>query len=293
MSVQVAVKSEDDIGENPLWNPYEDRLYWCDLPDGELYRYNLRTEEHTRIYDTDFIGGFVIHSDRSLLIFEGNSRITLWKEGDVRRTMDIDLPAERNDYIFNEACADPEGRVLFGVRYADERFGSLYRLGRDGDVVRIIETVENPNGLGFSPGCSTLYVTETGPTHPRILAYDYDRENGEIHNRTVFKRFEDAETHGLPDGLAVDQDGTIYSARAHGGMISRFKKDGTPIGEITVPVRYVTSIAFGGTESETIFVTTGGGTEKETYGKLAGSLFVGEIDAKGVDDNISRFEFPD
>ena len=35
-----------ETGENPLWHPIERRLYWCDIPNGRLFRYDPATGAH-------------------------------------------------------------------------------------------------------------------------------------------------------------------------------------------------------------------------------------------------------
>ena len=38
-------------GEGPLWHPMESRLYWADIPEGRLFRYNPYTRVHEQIYE--------------------------------------------------------------------------------------------------------------------------------------------------------------------------------------------------------------------------------------------------
>jgi sugar lactone lactonase YvrE len=39
-----------ETGENPLWHPIERRLYWCDIPNGRLFRYDPATGTHEQCY---------------------------------------------------------------------------------------------------------------------------------------------------------------------------------------------------------------------------------------------------
>ena len=56
-------------GENPLWHPLEKRLYWCDIPNGRIFRYDPASGVHERCYEGRVVGGFTIQTDGSLLLF--------------------------------------------------------------------------------------------------------------------------------------------------------------------------------------------------------------------------------
>jgi sugar lactone lactonase YvrE len=81
------------------------------------------------------------------------------------------------------------------------------------------------------------------------IIYAYDYVDGEITNRRVFARGQD---HGLlpntfPDGLAIDSEGGIWTARWQGGRVSRYNPQGQIDFEIELPTAIVpTSCCFGG-----------------------------------------------
>ena len=35
-----------ETGEGPLWHAAEQRVYWCDIPRGRLFRYEPATGKH-------------------------------------------------------------------------------------------------------------------------------------------------------------------------------------------------------------------------------------------------------
>jgi len=49
-------------GEGPLWHPDDELLYWVDIPNGLLYRYDPNRAVHERCYRTDTIGGFTVQA---------------------------------------------------------------------------------------------------------------------------------------------------------------------------------------------------------------------------------------
>jgi sugar lactone lactonase YvrE len=56
-------------GEGPLWHAQERRLYWVDIPQGRMFRYDPATGQHEQCYQGRPIGGFTIQADGALLLF--------------------------------------------------------------------------------------------------------------------------------------------------------------------------------------------------------------------------------
>ena len=57
------------VGENPLWHPLEQRLYWTDLFGGKLFRYTPATGVHEQCHTGTPVGGFTIQADGALLLW--------------------------------------------------------------------------------------------------------------------------------------------------------------------------------------------------------------------------------
>ena len=75
--------------------------------------------------------------------------------------------------------------------------------------------------------------------------------------------------------MCVDSEGMLWVAHWGGYCVSRWNPEtGKKIGEVKVPAPCVTSCCFGGTNMDTLFITTARGGEKErTDYPLSGSLF--------------------
>ena len=65
-----------------------------------------------------------------------------------------------------------------------------------------------------------------------------------------------SELGGLPDGATVDADGLYWVAIYQGGKIAAYRPDGALERVIDMPVKLVSSVAFGGPELDRLFVTT-------------------------------------
>ncbi|MDF9747077.1 SMP-30/gluconolactonase/LRE family protein [Natrinema salsiterrestre] len=262
-------------GEGPLWHPNDQQLYWVDIPAGRLYRYDPGTDDHEIAYETDGapLGGYAIEADGALLLFT-HGAINRWDPGDdAEPVASIDA-----DTRFNDVIAGPNGRVFCGTMPGEETLGDLYRLERDGTSTVAIEDVDIPNGMGFAG--ETFYFTESEAR--RISAYEYDRATGELSNeRTVVETPAD---DGVPDGMTVDEEGCIWSARWNGGRVVRYSPDGEQLDEIELPARKVSSVTFGGPEYSDLYLTTAlDNGDRETEGDGAGALFrVSDVDVSGV-----------
>lgn len=254
-------------GEGPLWHEDEGCLYWVDIPKGCLFRYDPASERHEKVYQGDIIGGFTIQANGSLLLFGERGSVRRWHDGDVRTILD-EIPDERNTR-FNDVIADPEGRVFCGTMPDGDRPGRLYRLDPDCSVTLVVGDAGISNGLGFTPDLSFLYHTNT--TGGYIDRYRYDRASGEIKDPVRFITIDDGQ--GMPDGMTVDAEGYVWSARWDGGVLIRYTPEGEPERSYQFPAKKVSSVAFGGPDYADLYVTTAGGEDKATEGDGAGGLY--------------------
>ncbi|MFP8954985.1 SMP-30/gluconolactonase/LRE family protein [Natrialbaceae archaeon A-arb3/5] len=276
-TIHRVVDTHANIGEGPLWHPDEQRLYWVDIPTGHLYRYDPGEDEYELAYETDGppLGGFTIEDDGALLLFT-HGRVHRWVPGPKTSSVVVELAAETR---FNDVIVDPDGRVFCGTMPGEE-LGDLYRLDPDGTATIVVEDVDVSNGMGFSPDRETFYVTESETR--TIHAFDYDRATGELSNQRPF--VETPAEDGVPDGMTVDADGYVWSARWNGGRVVRYDPDGTPVAAFDVPARKVSSVTFGGPAYRDLYVTTAlTGADRSTEGDGAGALFrISDVGVSGV-----------
>lgn len=271
--------------EGPLWHPFEQRLYWTDIPTGHLFRYDPVTGTHEQIYSGESVGGFTIQEDGSLLLFKARGAIEGWSEGKI--TTLIPELADERETRFNDVIADPVGRVFCGTMPTDERLGRLYRLDTDGSLTLILEAVGISNGMGFTPDRKQFYFTDS--PKQEIYQFDYDLETGTLSNQRVHIITPGGE--GIPDGLTVDAEGYIWSGRWNGGHLFRYAPDGTEVLRIPFPAKKVTSVTFGGADYTDMYITTAGGDDRATEGSGAGAIFRLNLGIRGVPEFLSKIAF--
>jgi sugar lactone lactonase YvrE len=155
--------------------------------------------------------------------------------------------------------------------------GALFRLDPDLGFHRLDEGMVISNGIGWSPDETIMYFCDSGHG---VYAYDYDIETGAIANRRTFASFD--EDQGSPDGSAVDAEGHLWVAMAGGGQILRLAPDGSVDRRIAMNARFPASVAFGGSDLATLFVTTMSPFDGSPGGPDDGIVFAFEPGVAGM-----------
>jgi D-xylonolactonase len=265
----------------------ERRLYWTDIPNGRLYRLDPVTGEWEICYRGDPVGGFTVQADGALLLFMARGAVGRWQNG----ALDILVreTAGEEDGRFNDVIADPRGRVFAGTMSTPKHKGRLYRMDTDGSLHVILEGMGTPNGMGFTADRKRMYVTDSRTR--RIRLFDYDEDTGNLSTPRLW--LETPAGDGAPDGLTVDSQGYVWSARWNGSAVYRYSPDGLESERIDLPARKVSCITFGGESYDELFLTTAlAGGSRESEGAGAGALFRGKGGIRGVPEFASRVGMP-
>jgi sugar lactone lactonase YvrE len=273
-----------ETGESPLWHAKEQRLYWCDILRGRIFRFDPASGAHEICYEGRPVGGFTVQEDGSLLLFMDRGTIATWRDGEL--TTIVESIPEELESRFNDVIADPRGRVYCGTMSTERNQGRLYRLDLDGSLTRVFEGIGCSNGMAFSSDSESFFHTDSFAR--QICRYDYSVEDGVLTNRRIFAQFEAAD--GMPDGVTLDIQGRLWSALWDGGAVVRLGSDGHIETRILLPARKVSSVTFGGSDFTDLYVTTAGGNLRETDGRLAGALFRIRGVASGVPEFCSRIQ---
>jgi sugar lactone lactonase YvrE len=274
-----------ETGEAPLWHPNQKCLFWLDIPNGRLFGCAPgRNKVQTFELGTP-AGGFTLHEDGRLLLFMADGAVKLWNHGRLE-TVIARIPAEAGNR-FNDVIADPQGRIFCGVMSTPQRAGRLYRLDPDLTLHIVLEGTATANGMGFSPDLKQMYFCDSRQC--TISRFDYDQKSGGLDNRKIIVDTSGTPEKGRPDGMTVDAEGCIWSARWEGGAVYRLSPEGEELARIDFPVPNVSSVAFGGPDGSTLYVTTAAGSDPDAAKAAAGGLFAVDTGVKGCPEFRSRF----
>jgi gluconolactonase len=100
-----------------------------------------------------------------------------------------------------------------------EGFG-VYRIAQNGTVSMVVGDLTRPNGIALSPDEKTLYVAQSDPSRPVIMAYAVQPDGTVSKGRVVFGAdgLKKQNLEGGFDGMKVDRDGNLW-ATGPGGVL--------------------------------------------------------------------------
>ncbi len=261
---QLLVNRSCELSENPFWDTDAQRFLWTNITGGAIWSHDPANDKTTQIYDGPNVGGFTQEVDGSLLLFRTSDVVKLAADGSLSEVAKFSEPG---DSRFNDVIADPRGRVFAGTVGNEPTTGGVYRYDPDGSVRRVITGTGCSNGMAFTADRTKFYWTCS--TRKQIYIYDYDEASGDLSNEKLWYQADEAE--GITDGLTIDLDDNIWSARWDGYRLRKHDaKDGQVSAEIKFPVAKVSSVIFGGSDFDTMYLTTAGGDGKES---LDGAIF--------------------
>jgi sugar lactone lactonase YvrE len=249
--LEVALTAADELGEGPWWSVADGCLWRVDIRGRLLHRWQpLTGDEDLHRMPSEI--GFAVPTTDQKMVAGLRQGISLFDPADGSVEV-LDHPApERPEIRFNDGKTDRAGRLWAGTLTDDERepTAALHRLSDDGSLATVVDGIVVSNGLGWSPDGLTMYYTDSGPQ--TIWAFDFDPDAGRPHNRRVFA----IDVDRYPDGLTVDAEGGVWSAKWDGSRVVRYDPDGSVSAVIDAPVSRPTSCMFGGPGLSTLYVTS-------------------------------------
>jgi sugar lactone lactonase YvrE len=277
------------LGEGPLWDARTSALYWVDIVAGAVFVQPADADRPTRIDVETQVGCLGLTDDPQVLV---TGMRTGWHLLDIcsgDRSFLADPEADRPACRFNDGSVDPAGRFWTGSLEDGEArpVGRLYRLDSGGAYTVVDQGFYCSNGIDWSPDGRWMYFVDSRADV--IYRYAFDAESGAALDRQVFA--DTSSIAGIPDGLRVDAAGYVWCAFWDGAHLTRFTPDGAAAEEVPVPVRRPTSLAFGGSDLCTMYITSAsiGLTEAElAEWPLSGSVLRRVADTPGRPATLFR-----
>lgn len=269
---QITCVSPSTLLEGPHWVSSTQNLYFCDIIESTIFRYdynadkcykaNIEGEIGTKVGFIVPVEGkpnqFVVGLGPRFVLIQWDGISPLAKRVKVLVEVDQDVKVTR----FNDGKVDPHGRIYAGTMMSEEhgdifaaRKGTFYRfVAKTGKCVPLKSKICISNGLAWDESKKRFYYIDSGDLE--VKEYDYNPDTGDITNERVLINFKPATF--APDGMTIDSEGNLYVATFNGGKVLKVNPTTKKVvQEIVIPnVSQITSLAFGGPNLDELFVTT-------------------------------------
>ncbi|KAL2212477.1 calcium-dependent phosphotriesterase [Sarocladium strictum] len=235
-----------------------DTLYLADIPYGRILALNLTTKEWTLViqYDGEPNGMAWSEEHKRLLIADFKLGIL---------SLDPDATSEKTictlmDRFNGERLKGPNdlivlknGTIIFtdqGMTGLQDPSGRVYRISPDGRIDVLLRNCPSPNGLALDVSKTSLFVAMTRDNSIWLAPLYPD---GSVQRTGRFASYFGV---GGPDGMAMDEEGSLFVAHSTLGCIFVHNKDGTPRARISVEGsgRGSTNLTWGGPELKTLYI---------------------------------------
>jgi gluconolactonase len=273
------IASGFDWTEGPVWVPANGdqpgHLLFSDIPRNSVYKWveglgtslYLKPSGYTGVADYGAepgCNGLVLDSEGRLVSCEhGDRRVSVLTEGGGKRTLVDNYQGKRlnspNDAVYHSSgdlyFTDPP----YGLpnRWDDPRreleFCGVYRLSKDGKLTLLTDEMTRPNGIGLSPDEKTLYVAQSDPEAAVWMTFPI-KSDGTLGMGSVLHDATESvgKLPGLPDGMAIDQQGNLFATGPGGVYI--FSPDGKLLGRISTGEK-TANCTFGGQDGSILYMT--------------------------------------
>lgn len=260
LKIECVLDCENHLGEGPVWDVEEGRLYWLDCTGPRLGKKAVwRMDPKTgKVESWDLpkdIGAMALREKGGAVAAMSDGFYFMDFKGDkleldLIQEVDADLSRTR----LNDGKVDRRGRFFAGGMddLEELRNCGLWRLDPDLSLHKVDDGLMCTNGPCWSPDDRTFYVADT--FIEEFWAYDYDIETGNATNRRVFATTKDDE--GVADGSTIDAEGYLWNAQLISGDLVRYAPDGSVDRRIGMPVKNITSVMFGGDNLDVLYVTS-------------------------------------
>lgn len=252
LRVECVSERPDMLGESPVWDSHHQRLFWVDSFSKLIRSYRPADKTFSEWTAPSMIG--------SVALGPANTLVTGLVDGiyllNLNDSSFIQLMRPTSDEAgtrFNDGKIDRFGRFLCGSMgvHADP-LGKLWRIDHDGQIDVLETGIRISNALCFSPDGRRMYFADS--LERKIWVYPYGRGRDDFGARTDL--IDTSPWQSGPDGATVDAEGCIWVSLIQAGKIARFTPEGGLDRLIDAPTDLPSSLAFGGPDLATLFVTS-------------------------------------
>jgi gluconolactonase len=273
--IELLADKKFEWAEGPVWDFTARRLLFSDIPRNMIWEWSPAGGLKKYLQPAGYTGtqpftghepgsnGLAFNQAGELVMCQhGDRRLAKWVDGKFVTLVDRYRGKRLNSP--NDLAIKSNGDVYFtdppyGLpKGADDPakeldFQGVYRLSSRGKVTLLTRELSRPNGIAFSPDERTLYVANSDPDRAIVMAYPV-KDDGTIGAGKIFFDTTDAakaKQPGLPDGMKVSRDGTVWASSP--GGIRIYSPSGKHLGTLATGVP-TANLTFGD-DGSTLFIT--------------------------------------
>lgn len=280
ITIKCVVPGGAKLGEGTFWDTHEQALWWLDIFERTIYRFDPVNGTQTR-YLLPEEPGCLAPRARGGLVVSMRSGFYFFDPASEKLEPITDPESEIESTRFNDGRTDRQGRFWAGTMVVDakaepRKIAALYCLDANLDCTRRLEGIGCANGLAWSPDGRTMYHSDSHT--PLIRAWDFDPASGEIDGVRTFVDLADID--GIADGATVDEEGCYWVTIPFKSKLMRFDPRGGLMRSIDLPCDIPTCCEFGGKDLDVLYVTSA--ALNRTPQELAAQPFAGAMFALNV-----------
>ncbi|HET6945665.1 MAG TPA: SMP-30/gluconolactonase/LRE family protein [Gaiellaceae bacterium] len=284
----MTVASDDKaiLGEGPIWDTREGRLFWVDIVGGAINVLTPGAPHAQRIELGEHVGCIALTAHTDTLVAAVRSG-WYWVDVETGAKQLIAASPAPEGCRFNDGAVDRGGRLWVGTLEDGETrpAGELFLLDPDLTYRAMDGGFLCSNGITWSADRQWLFFVDS--RNNAIFRYGFDEESGAIGDRELF--IDTTDFRGIPDGIEMDSEDTLWCAFWDGAQVVGFDTRGDARATIPVPALRPTSITFGGPELATLYVTSARFGLSETdlaAWPASGCVFELDVTTPGLPANV-------
>ena len=265
------------IGEGPIYNEREDRLYFTNGKLRELCVYDFKTAQLTVRAAPVFVSALAFDTRNRMILSHTRGVHILGENAELLPLYDEEKYSIKHA---GDMKVGPDGALYVGtisekfLGISEKTDGKLYRISQGGEVEILLDGLLLPNGLDWSMDEKKFYHVDTGMSV--VKEYFFDKNTGKItfSGRQVRVEGADGLTIGMDNNLYVSCAWKKYVAVIDGATLA--VKEHIPFAD-TFPM----SCGFCGENMDILAVTTASDTADVTQDKNAGFTHLQGMSTRG------------
>ena len=171
IKLRTSLKVGNELGEGVIWDHARQRVWWTDIQQSQLYRYDPVSEELEQWQTPERLCCFAPVAGQDGLVAAFESGFAFYNPETQELSWVHKLERDNPGTRFNDGRTDRQGRLWSGTMVEDAdsatQNGTLYCLHQDLSISHSLTDLLIPNSLCWSPDGNTVYHTDT-PTNQLI-----------------------------------------------------------------------------------------------------------------------------